>query len=276
MSRRDEHLDALLKHLGATYYQTLHGGAAAWDVNRAVAKVEAAEAVGTVAGPEPPTGEERRTGRWRVGDVMQTAPVTVNERATAKEIARLMSERRVGVVPVISRQGRLLGVISEGDLLRSREHHRAARSWFSRKTRRDAGETAAELMTAPAITIDAGAALATAARQMTQHHIWLLPVVTPEGDLLGVVSRRNLLSIFLRPDDDIADEVRAILCDLLLIDEARVIVTANDGTVTLDGQVAGDDIRDAAIRVASEVDGVAHVIDKLSAVAAAGQPGAHA
>lgn len=278
MSRREEHLDALLKHLGATYYQTLHGGAAAWDVKRAVAKVAAAEAAGGEAGPHPPAGEERKTGRWRVCDVMQTAPVTVNEQTTAKEIARLMSARRVSALPVLSSQGLLCGVVSEGDLLRSRERHRPFRSWFARGTHGYGGETAAELMTAPAITIDREATLATAARRMMQHHVWLLPVVTPQGDLLGVVSRRNLLSIFLRSDDDIAGEVRTVLCDLLLIDEARVIITVSDGTVTLDGQVASDDIRDAAVRVAGEVDGVAQVIDKLSAVASAsaGQPGAGA
>lgn len=278
MSRQEAHLDALLKHLGATYYQTLHGDAAAWDVKRAVAQVTAAEAAGREAGPHPPAGEERKTGRWRVSDVMQTKPVTVDERTTAKEIARLMSARQVSALPVLSSQRLLCGVVSEGDLLRSRARHRSFRYWLVRGTHGYGGRTAAELMTAPAITIDREATLATAARRMTQHHVWLLPVVTPGGRLLGVVSRRNLLSIFLRSDDDIADEVRTVLSDLLLIDEAKVTITASDGTVTLDGQVASDDIRDAAVRVASEVDGVAQVIDKLSLVAsaAAGQPGARA
>jgi len=278
MSRQDDHLDALLRHLGATYYQTLHGGAAAWDVKRAVAKVAAAEGAGPAAGPQPPAGEERKTGRWRVSDVMGTAPVTVTERATAREIARLMSERRISAMPVVSSQGRLCGVVSEGDLLRSREQHRSIRFWLGRGARGHGGGTAAELMTAPVITIEPAAALATAARRMTQHHVWLLPVVTPEGDLLGVVSRRNLLSIFLRSDDDLADEVRTVLTELLLIDQAKVIITVSDGIVTLDGQVAGDDLRDAAVRVASEVDGVTQVIDKLRAVASAeaAQPGARA
>jgi len=93
--------------------------------------------------------------------------------------------------------------------------------------------------------------------------------VTPEGDLLGVLSRRNLLSIFLRPDADIADEVRTVLRDLLLIGEGQVTVSAQDGTVTLDGQVADAHCRQAAIRVASGVDGVADVIDKLAVPASA-------
>jgi CBS-domain-containing membrane protein len=127
-------------------------------------------------------------------------------------------------------------------------------------------------MTSPAVTIHPGAPLAAAARRMTQHHIRLLPVVGPEGDLIGVVSRRNLLSIFLRKDDDIAEEVRTVLGDLLLIDQAKVAVSAQDGTVTLAGLAADEDSRRAAIRVASEVDGVAHVISELTVPPSAGSP----
>ena len=93
----------------------------------------------------------------------------------------------------------------------------------------------------------------------------MLPVVNPEGDLLGVVSRRNLLSIFLRPDEEIAGEVRAVLGDILLIENGTVTVSAQDGTVTLAGQIVQQDIRRAALRLAGEVDGVLNVIDKLSA-----------
>ena len=123
-------------------------------------------------------------------------------------------------------------------------------------------------MTAPAITIHPEAPLAAGARRMSEHHARLLPVVSPEGDPLGVVSRRNLLNIFLRPDEDIAAEIREALRDLLLIDEGKVTVSAREGTVTLDGEVAGEDARQAAIRAAGEVDGVAHVIGRLTAAAA--------
>ena len=270
MSRRDEHLDALLKHLGATYYQTLHGDAAAWDVARAVASVEAEETARRPGEPPvPPRGQHGRTGRWRVRDVMRTDPVTVDRGTPAREIARRMSEHRVSAVPVIASAGRLLGVVSEADLLGSRDEHHPARSWRPGSAPKRGGDTAAELMTTPAITIHPDAPLAAAARRMTEHRVRLLPVVTPEGDLLGVLSRRNLLGIFLRPDEDIADEVRTVLRDLLLTGEGQVTVSAQDGTVTLDGQVADAHNRQAAIRVASEVDGVADVIDKLAGPASA-------
>jgi CBS-domain-containing membrane protein len=274
MSRRDDYLDALLKHLGAAYYQTLHGEAPASNVARAVASVAAEEAARHPSAPSlSPRGTHGQTGRWRVRDVMRTDAVTVSRWTPATEIARLMSEHRVSAVPVIASEGRVHGVVSEGDLLRSRQDRRRDRSRWPGRSRRRGGDTAAELMTAPAITIHPDAPLAAAARRMTEHRVRLLPVVTPEGDLLGVVSRRNLLSIFLRPDADIADEVRTVLGDLLLIDRDKVTVSARDGAVTLAGQMADESSHQAAIRVASDVDGVAQVIDKLTVPAPASQPG---
>ena len=114
-------------------------------------------------------------------------------------------------------------------------------------------DKAEELMTAPGITIYPDAPLAAAAPRMSQYQVRLLRVVTPEGDLFGAVSRRNLLSVFLRPDADIAGEVRSVLGDLLLIDESAVTVSAQDGTVTPQGQVVDEDAHRAAIRVAGEV-----------------------
>lgn len=274
MSRRDQHLDALLKQLGAAYYQTLHGDAAVSDVAHAVASVAAVETALPPGESPVPAWGERRTGRWQVKDVMRSPAVTVDERATATQIAKLLSDHRLSSLPVVDGQGRVTGVVSEEDLLRSREDRRPAPWWLPGRSRKRDGQTAAGLMTSPITTIPPDAPLAAAARRMTQHHIRLLPVVTPEGDLMGVVSRRNLLSIFLRTDDDIAGEVRTVLGDLLLIDEATVTVSARDGMVTLAGLVADDGSRRAAIRVAGEIDGVAHVTSELTVQASAGQPGA--
>ena len=268
MFRGDDHLDYLLRYLGATYYQTLHGDAAARDVAHAVASVEAQQAARQADGsPLPRSSQDRRTGRWRVRDVMRTDPVTVQRDTPAQEIARLMSHHRVSAVPVITGVSKVVGVVSEADLLQSKtDRHQfpGARS--------HSGDTAADLMTAPAITIQPDAPLAAAARLMHQHQIRLLPVVSPEEKLLGVVSRRNLLSIFLRPDEEIADEVSGELSDLLVVDPDLVAVSAHDGTVTLAGQVASEESRHAAIRVAGDVDGVACVIDQLTVAAPAGNP----
>lgn len=188
MSRRDDHLDALLKYLGATYYQSLHGDAAAFDVERAVASVEAEEAARRPGElPLPPRGQHGRTGRWRVRDVMRTDPVTVSRWTKATEIARLMSEHRVSAVPVIASQGRVHGVVSEGDLLRARQDRRGARSRWPGRSRKRGGDTAAELMTQPAVTIHPEAPLAAAARRMAVHRVRLLP----GGDSRGRPARRG-------------------------------------------------------------------------------------
>jgi CBS domain-containing protein len=275
-SRRDAYLDAMLKHLGATYYQTLRGEATASEVARAVASVR--EEADRRPGQFPAPGREERrgyTGRWRVRDVMRTEPVTAGTRTGAREIARLMSEHRVSAVPVVADQGLVVGVVSEADLLRSRADSRAVLARVPGKTGPPDGATAEQLMTAPPIMIHPDAPLAAAARRMDQDHLRMLPVVDAGEHLLGVVSRRNLLSIFLRPDEEIADEVRAVLRNVLLINDGSVTVSARDGAVTLTGHVDREATRRAAVQLAAGVDAVTDVISKLSAPPMAERLAAH-
>jgi len=101
MTRREEHFDAMLRHLGATYYQTVRGGAAASDVARALESVEAADGRGheLVSSRRP-----GKSGRWRVSDVMTTDVVTVDKAASYKQVARIMAEQRVNAVPVLTKK----------------------------------------------------------------------------------------------------------------------------------------------------------------------------
>ena len=126
-------------------------------------------------------------------------------------------------------------------------------------------------MTSPAITIGPDAPLAAAARQMDQHHLRMLPVVETDGHLLGVVSRRNLLSVFLRTDKEIASEVRAVLHNVLLVPANSVTVSVRDGVVSLAGHVDTEATRRAAVKLAQDVFAVVEVIDKLSGPVAATQ-----
>jgi CBS domain-containing protein len=100
---------------------------------------------------------------------------------------------------------------------------------------------------------------------MNQRHIKRLPVVDREGKLIGIVSRADLLRVFLRPDAEIATEASAVLTDILLADPAEAHATARDGVVTLSGRLASQDRTEAAVRLTEAINGVVAVTSKLTA-----------
>jgi CBS domain-containing protein len=110
-------------------------------------------------------------------------------------------------------------------------------------------------------TIRPGATIAAATRAMTAHHVTSLPVTGADRQLIGIVSRRDLLSVFLRPDADIIREVRHLLDEVPFPDPADVIVTVRHGIVTLAGRVGTE-----AIRLIWDVDGVIDVVAPLAEV----------
>jgi CBS domain-containing protein len=278
MNRRDAHLDAVLRHLGAAYYDSLHGKAAPADVARALESV--AGQIGEnpaekppAAGPSGSTAGQDRRGRWhsRVQDVMTASVVTVDRITPYKEIARRLAERKVGGVPVLTMGRHVAGVVSEGDLLAARDGNPAAgRRWpgWPRRRQLHHGTMAEDLMTSPAITIRPDATIAAAARLMNAHHVRSLPVVDPAGRLLGIVSRRDLLSVFLRPDADITRQVSGVFADILPGGAAGIQVAVRNGVVTLTGQTelaSDEDLIPIAVRLAWDVEGVVDVVDKVGA-----------
>jgi CBS domain-containing protein len=284
MSRRDMYLDAMLRHLGAAYYDTLHGRANPADVNRAVQRV--AEQMGeqpqdrASAESQPAGGEQRRApkrhGRWhtRVSDVMTTSVVTVDRITGYKEIASLLVEHRISGVPVLALGRKVVGVVSEGDLIAAQDKRAGGRGHRAGRLHPGAGHshqhtglTAEDLMTSPAVTIQADATVAAAARVMHAQGVRRLPVVDGEGTLVGLVSRRDLLSIFLRPDEDIAGQASDLIADILPGDQAPVKVRVRNGVVTLTGQPGPADQQDlipVAERLVWDIDGVVDVINKVS------------
>jgi CBS domain-containing protein len=210
---------------------------------------------------------------------MTTEVVSVTRYATYKRIAQLLHEHQLTALPVLTPEGRVAGVVSEADLLRKQERHeRTGRrpGWQLRPAVRAKSQarTAAGLMTSPAVTIGAGVLLGTAARLMSRHHIKRLPVVDGNGKLIGIVSRADLLRVFLRPDADIAAEASAVLTGMLFVDPAAVRVMAHGGVVTLAGRLASQDQIDAAVRLTETIDGVVAVTSDLTAPPPANWPGA--
>ena len=291
MNRRDAHFDAMLRHLGAAYYESLHGRASTADVARALNSVEEhtgdhGTAAGTTSAKtagdrEPARGARQHHGRWhhRVRDVMTTSVITVDRITTYKEIAGLLAKHHISSVPVLILGRHVAGVVSEADLLsledkRERDARQHAEGGLHLHLTRQKhwGLTAEELMTSPAITIHPDASLPAAARLMNSHHLKRLPVVSPDGTLAGIVSRCDLLTVFLRPDEDIAQEVRDMLSQILLADPAAVTVRVHNGIVTLSGEpdLGGQrDLIPVAVRLTWDIDGVVDVVNKIGAVSRA-------
>ncbi len=282
MTRRDAHLDAMVRQLGVAYYQALRGTASAADVTKAVVQVAEASGdggPGSLLAAEEAPGGTRRTGQWRVSDVMATKVVSVTREASYKQIAQLLHEHHLTALPVLTPEGRVAGVVSEADLLRKQERrgrsgHRPAWQLHPAVRAKTQARNAAGLMTAPAVTIGPEAVLGTAARLMGAHRIKRLPVVDADGKLIGIVSRADLLRAFLRPDAEIAAEASAVLTDILLADPAAIRVTAHDGVVTLAGRLASQEQVPAAVRLAEAIDGVVAVTNELHAPPPENWPGA--
>jgi len=122
-------------------------------------------------------------------------------------------------------------------------------------------------MTAPAVTIHPDAPIPSAARVMTTHRICRLPVVDPEGKLVGIASRRDLLSVFLRPDEEIAADATELLGDVMHADPATVRAVVRNGRVILNGTTRApeeEELVQVAMRLLWDMDGVVDVISRVN------------
>ena len=166
-----------------------------------------------------------------VSDVMTTGVVAVRPGTTYGELAGLFRAHRVSGFPVTDGDGKLLGVVSETDLLavaagRPRSRHLAAGQ-----------ATAADLMTHPAVTVGPDEPVRDAARLMHARRLQRLPVTGRDGRLVGIVSRSDVLTVFRRTDEEIRREVtQDVIADGFFTDPARFTVTVHDGIVTLEGE----------------------------------------
>ncbi|MFJ4687227.1 CBS domain-containing protein [Streptomyces sp. NPDC088789] len=209
----------------------------------------------------------------RVRDVMTHATVAVGRKALFKDIVERLEQWQLSALPVLEGDGRVIGVVSEADLLPKEEFRDDDPDRLTQARRltdlaKAGAVRAEELMSTPAITVPGDATLAEAARIMALGHVKRLPVVTAEGFLEGVVSRGDLLKVFLRADDDLAQEIRRDIVDVLFPGSApSVAVTVTDGVATLDGRVEEAGNIALAERLARGVEGVVGVDCRLHAAA---------
>ncbi len=181
----------------------------------------------------------------------------------------MLRSRRISAFPVLDDQGRVIGVVSEGDLLVKEAIQADGASLLAalRHLREDdkaAGITAGDLMTRPAVTIGPDATVEEAARIMYDRRVKRLPVVNTAGRLLGIISRVDVLTVFNRPDEDIRDEVvHQVLPGIALADPKNFTVVVNDGIVTIGGERQSDDLGRAVMNAIRHVQGVVAVRDRL-------------
>ncbi len=216
----------------------------------------------------------------KVGSVMTAEVVRAEHGTPFKEVARLLADRRISGLPVVDEDDKVVGVISETDLMvrrttvpgpfglsgpRRRPRFAELTSRARRQAAKGTARTAGQLMTSPAVTVRAEATIAEAARAMTQRHVDRLPVVDEEDRLVGIVTRHDLLQVFLRPDADIQEEVvEQVLVRTLWLRPRAVDVSVVEGVVTLDGIVERRSEAQIAVSMTRQIDGVVAVVDKLA------------
>ncbi|MEU6417484.1 CBS domain-containing protein [Streptomyces spiralis] len=186
-----------------------------------------------------------------VGDLMTPTAVSVRPGTTFKEIARILDEFEITAVPVVDDRNRPVGVVSEADLLR-------------KQTSGGRGNSARDLMTSPAVVAEPGWHAVRAARTMEHHKVKRLPVVDGHGRLIGVISRSDLVRLFLRRDRAIQEEIlEDIIVRTLGLPPSALTVEVTEGRVTLSGTVERKSLIPITVRLCDSVDGVVEVVNRL-------------
>jgi CBS domain-containing protein len=207
---------------------------------------------------------------YQVRDVMTAGPMTVTPSTPIKEVASMLVRLQVGALPVVTPRDGVTGVVTETDLLRKEQlqrdpdgAHSAHLPYRDRRATATA-ETAGEIMNPHPATVRPEATVAEAARFMTRHHARFLLVTDADGKLLGTVSARDLLRVFLRSDEAIMmDIVGDVLPRYLGTNPVLVDVEVIDGVVALTGEVERKSMLAAVQPAIRAVDGVIDVIGRL-------------
>ncbi|MFE7515298.1 CBS domain-containing protein [Streptomyces sp. NPDC057540] len=183
----------------------------------------------------------------KVGGLMTDGVVSAVPATSFREVAKMLAEHEISGVPVVDEDDHVVGVVSGSDLLARHEL------------------TARDLMTSPAVTVHAEETVADAARLMVRRGVERLPVVDVEDRLVGIVTRRDLLSVYLRPDAEIRRRIREdVVTGAVDLPGDAVDVHVLDGVVTLAGRVRRRGQALALVELAERVDGVVAVVDRLS------------
>jgi CBS domain-containing protein len=204
-----------------------------------------------------------------VKDVMSTHVIAVRQDASYKDMAAMLRAQRVSAFPVLDDHNKVIGVVSESDLLAKEALEGTvpgvSQSMMAqREHTRASAVTAAELMTTPPVTIGPDEPVTQAARLMYSRRVKRLPVTSDDGTLIGIVSRADVLAVYSRPDADIQHEITDLILGAFPCDPALVTVRVTDGIVTIEGTAESTAVGRDIIEAARHVEGVVAVRDRLS------------
>jgi CBS domain-containing protein len=203
--------------------------------------------------------------QWQVNDVMTAEVVTAREDTPVAALVDILSTHRISAVPIVGNDDRVVGIVSQADLLtKVAAADAGARAPLRRWAAKGAATSAGDLMSAPVLSIDADAPLSAAATKMRARKVKRLLVTGGSGQLVGIVSRADLLRPYGRPDEDIRhDIIDYVLWRTLWIDTSQMQVHVEDGVVTLTGAVGRQTTAAIAARLTSQVPGVVAVVNKI-------------
>jgi CBS-domain-containing membrane protein len=185
-------------------------------------------------------------------------------------MAARLRQSRVSAFPVIDDDGKVIGVVSEADMLArqvlSADHAGMGTGMPDHGEQGKAGGlTAGDLMTHPAITISPGDSVEVAARLMYTLQVKRLPVIDRGGRLAGIISRTDVLAVFDRSDEQIRKEVTDdVICQEFGASPRQLAVTVQAGVVTLEGHPETIALGHVIVRKVRHVQGVVAVRDRLS------------
>ena len=205
-----------------------------------------------------------------IKDIMSTRVVTVREDTPFKEMAAMLGRTRVSAFPVTDQAGKVIGIVSEGDMLIKEADQAGHPGLFTglrrgREHEKAAGVTAADVMTRVPVTIGPDESVERAAFLMYDHGVKRLPVVDGAGHLAGIVSRADVLSVYDRPDEEIRRDVIGELRKRgLLADPPHLEITVDNGAVTLSGRPESDELGRQIAEAVHHVNGVVTVHDQLA------------
>jgi CBS domain-containing protein len=200
-----------------------------------------------------------------VEQVMSHSVLTVSPETPIGDVARILVDKGISGLPVVDADNRVVGVVSEGDLVvkeagirppvsrRPLARHRDADAINSKVHARTAGEA----MTSPAITIEPFRALRTAAEIMTERGVNRLPVVGSDGELLGIITRADLVRAFVRSDDELTETIRGeVLIREMWLDPDQFTVRVDHGTAYVEGAVQKRSTAEVIARLLAMVPGI--------------------